>query len=133
MNTELIISRAKELKEFKLDYHFTCIKTKEQRKAILWYFKRECKIEESSEASKEIDSYFGLFIKKFSLDVVMGILHSKYNPYYSFVNELIDDEIKRIKLCTYFRYEDLYLYLEEGLYSYREYIKEQKIKKNSKK
>jgi hypothetical protein len=131
MNTEFIISRANELKEFELPYDLSYVQTKEERDAILWYFKRKYKIEESSEASKEIDSYFDLFIPIFSLDVVMGILHSKYNPEYSYLDEIIDDEIKRIQICTYFIHQDLpQYYLEEGLYFYREYIEEQKIEKN---
>jgi hypothetical protein len=129
MNTELIISRANELKEFKLKNEIIYIKTNRHREPIVWDFKRNFKIEEGSEASKEIDSYFDLFIPIFSLNIIMGILFLKYSDYFSFLDELIDDEIKKILICA--SELDVDLLYRIALSKYRDYIEEQKIEKTT--
>jgi hypothetical protein len=98
MNTELIISRANELKEVKTKQKQVYIKTDRERDAVVHMMKEHLKIEGIYPSENEIEDFVDLFRPIFSLNIILAI------QYYEFAGHRLKnvedkDEIEKIIKC----------------------------------
>jgi hypothetical protein len=95
MNTELIISRANELKEVKTKQKPIYIKTDRERDAVVWMMKEHLKTEGIFPSENEIEDFVDLFRPIFSLNIILAIQY--YEVYgHKLKNVEGKDEIEKI-------------------------------------
>jgi hypothetical protein len=92
MNTELIISRAKEVKTKQKQVY---IKTDRERNAVVWMMKEHLKTEGIFPSENEIEDFVDLFRPIFSLNIILAIQY--YEVYgHKLKNVEGKDEIEKI-------------------------------------
>jgi hypothetical protein len=95
MNTELIISRANELKKVKTKQKQVYIKTDKERNAVVWMMKEHLKTEGIFPSENEIEDFVDLFRPIFSLNIILAIQY--YEVYgHKLKNVEGKDEIEKI-------------------------------------
>jgi hypothetical protein len=95
MNTELIISRANELKEVKTKQKQVYIKTDRERDAVVHMMKEHLKTEGIFPSENEIEDFVDLFRPIFSLNIILAIQY--YEVYgHKLKNVEGKDEIEKI-------------------------------------